>query len=181
MKRYKVFNCYKNQNKKWVFLIPNILSIIRIILSIILIAVFCISKKIDVLFIVIFSFAVISDKLDGYIAKKFNAITSFGKLLDPIADKILVGTAMMVLLMVKLIPLWAIIITVLKDIALSNYRYIKLKRGIVVPALKIGRYKTAYNFIVFEITFIFILLFSNGSMDNEKINFIKYLVLTTIL
>lgn len=179
MKLYKMFNYYKNQNKKWVLAIPNLLSIIRIILSIILLALFFVSKKIDIFFIVVFSLGVISDKLDGYIAKKFNAITLCGKLLDPISDKILVATVMIILFKIKLIPLWAIIITMLKDMALSNYRYIKLKRGIVVPALRIGRYKTAYNFFVFEI--IFILIFSNGSIYNEKIEFIKYLILTTIL
>ena len=79
----------------------------------------------------------------------------------------------------ELLPIWAIYICILKDIGLSIYRYIKLKRGIIVGALKLGRYKTAYNLLVFGI--VLLTLLNTEYMNSNNLGILKVILITTIL
>lgn len=169
---------YKS-NKNILIYLPNLLSLLRIIIAVLLFIKFYVDNEIDIIFVFLFSLAVISDKLDGYYAKKLNATTNLGKLLDPLADKILAFIIMIILYKKELLPIWAICISISKDISLSLYRYIMLKKGIVVSALKLGRYKTAYNLLVFEITLI--VLMNIQFIDRTALKLIKLMLITTIL
>lgn len=91
----------------------------------------------------IFIVASITDKLDGYIARSRNQVTTFGKFLDPLADKILVLTAMILLVELKRIPAWIPVIVLAREFLVSGYRLLAVEKGGKVVAASIwGKLKT---------------------------------------
>ncbi len=124
--------------------LPNKLTIFRIILVPIMVIIpfFTIDTKwiiIDVIFII----ASITDKLDGYIARTKNEITTFGKFLDPIADKILVLAAMIILVEDNRLPAIIPIIVLFREFIVSGYRLVAVEKGGKVIAASIwGKLKT---------------------------------------
>ncbi len=106
---------------------------------------------IDVIFII----AAITDKLDGYIARSRNQITTFGKFLDPIADKIVVITAMIMLVEFNHLPAWIPIIVIFREFVVSGYRLIVVeKNGKVIPANVWGKLKTVTQMVAIILAFI---------------------------
>ena len=104
---------------------------------------------------IIFIVASITDKLDGNIARKRNQITDFGKFLDPIADKMLVLSAMLILVERKLLPAWIPIIVLIREFAVSGYRLIAVeKNGKVIAASIWGKIKTVTQMIAVISAFI---------------------------
>ena len=94
-------------------------------------------------FFLIFIIASITDKLDGYLARKNNQVTTFGKFLDPIADKILVVTAMILLVEMGRLPAWIPIIVIFREFVVSGYRLIAVQsEGKVIAANIWGKLKT---------------------------------------
>lgn len=103
----------------------------------------------------IFIIASITDKLDGHIARSRNQITTFGKFLDPIADKILVITAMIILVEIGRIPAWIPTITVFREFIVSGYRLVAVENGgKVIAASMWGKLKTVTQMIAIIIAFI---------------------------
>ena len=103
----------------------------------------------------IFIIASITDKLDGYIARSRNQITTFGKFLDPIADKVLVITAMIILVEMGRLPAWIPTIIVFREFIVSGYRLIAVENGGKVIAARIwGKVKTVTQMIAIIIAFI---------------------------
>jgi CDP-diacylglycerol--glycerol-3-phosphate 3-phosphatidyltransferase len=103
----------------------------------------------------IFILASITDKLDGYIARSRNQITTFGKFLDPIADKILVIVAMLILVEAGRLPAWIPAIVVIREFVVSGYRLIAVeKSGKVIAASIWGKIKTCTQMIGLAIAFI---------------------------
>lgn len=103
----------------------------------------------------IFIIASITDKLDGYIARKKNQITTFGKFLDPIADKILVLTAMIMLVEMQKIPAWIPIIVLSREFIVSGYRLIAVEKGgKVIAASHWGKLKTVTQMIAIILAFV---------------------------
>lgn len=104
---------------------------------------------------IIFIIASITDKLDGNIARKRNQITEFGKFLDPIADKMLVLSAMLILVERKLLPAWIPIIILIREFAVSGYRLIAVqKENNVIAASIWGKTKTVTQIIAIIFAFI---------------------------
>ena len=103
----------------------------------------------------IFIIASITDKLDGYIARSRNQITTFGKFLDPIADKVLVITAMIILVEMGRLPAWIPTIVVFREFIVSGYRLIAVESGGKVIAASIwGKLKTVTQMIAIIVAFI---------------------------
>lgn len=103
----------------------------------------------------IFIIASITDKLDGYIARSRNEITTFGKFLDPLADKILVLAAMILLVEAKKIPAWIPVIILAREFIVSGYRLIAAEKGGEVIAASIfGKIKTVTQMIALILIFI---------------------------
>lgn len=103
----------------------------------------------------IFIIASITDKLDGYIARSRNQVTTFGKFLDPIADKVLVITAMIILVEMGRLPAWIPTIIVFREFIVSGYRLIAVEKGGKVIAASIwGKIKTVTQMIAIIIAFI---------------------------
>ena len=136
--------------------LPNKLTIFRIILVPIMVIIpflgidgkiFGIPTEwiiIDLIFII----ASITDKLDGYLARKNNQVTTFGKFLDPLADKILVLAAMVMLVEMSKLPAWIPIIVLAREFMVSGYRLIAVEKGgEVIAASKWGKLKTVTQMI----------------------------------
>ena len=109
------------------------------------------SLIIDLIFII----ASITDNLDGYIARSRNQVTTFGKFLDPLADKILVLAAMVMLVEMGKIPAWIPIIVLAREFIVSGYRLIAVeKKGEVIAASKWGKIKTTTQMIAIILAFV---------------------------
>ena len=91
----------------------------------------------------LFSLASITDYFDGYLARKYNITTNLGKLLDPLADKLLVIGAMIMLVELNRLPGWMALIVVTREIGITALRGIATEQGAVIAASKLGKFKTA--------------------------------------
>lgn len=117
---------------------------------------------------VIFIIASITDKLDGYIARSRNQVTTFGKFLDPLADKILVLSALVMLVEYDKIPAWIPIIVLVREFLVSGYRLVAVEKGGKVIAASIwGKLKTVTQMIAIILVFV------------DKFNFCEFLRATT--
>jgi len=84
----------------------------------------------------------ISDILDGYIARRRKTVTSFGKLADPLVDKIYVSVALIFLVDLRIIPSWMVVVIIVRELAITGLRAVAAARGEVIPAMKLGKIKT---------------------------------------
>ena len=143
--------------------LANKLTILRMILVLVMIVIPYIGIQGEILGIpisyciinFIFIIASITDKLDGYIARKRNEITTFGKFLDPLADKILVISAMMILVEFTKLPAWIPAITITREFIVSGYRLIAVEKGGKVIAASVwGKLKTVTQMIAIILAFI---------------------------
>jgi len=113
---------------------------------------FCHGLTAKVLSLAIFIFAALSDLFDGMIAQRRNMVTDFGKLMDPIADKILVLAAFAAFVQMQLIEAWMFVIIVSREILITSLRLFALNKGKVLSATKVGKHKTASQmFVIFFI------------------------------
>ena len=143
--------------------LPNKLTIFRIILVPILVIIPLLPINQNIVGIplkwiivdLIFIIASITDKLDGYIARSKNQVTTFGKFLDPIADKILVISAMILLVEDGRLPSYIPIIVLAREFAVSGYRLIAVEKGgEVIAASKWGKLKTVTQMIAIILAFL---------------------------
>lgn len=156
--------------------LANKLTIFRIILVPLMVIVpfFGIDTKIldipvtNLIIDIIFIIASITDKLDGYIARSRNQVTTFGKFLDPLADKILVLTAMIMLVEMDKIPAWIPVIVLAREFIVSGYRLVAVEKGGKVVAASVwGKLKTVTQMISIILIFI------------DKFNFFDFIRATT--
>lgn len=98
--------------------------------------------------LIIFSVASITDKLDGTIAKRQGTVTNFGKFMDPMADKLLVCSALVCLCTMGDIPAWAVLIIIAREFAISGIRQIAADNGVAIAASKWGKAKTVAQMVM---------------------------------
>lgn len=143
--------------------LPNKLTIFRMILVPVMVIIPFLGINTEVLGIpltyiiidLIFIIASITDKLDGYLARKNNQVTTFGKFLDPLADKILVLAAMMMLVEMAKLPAWIPIIVLAREFIVSGYRLVAVEKGgKVIAASKWGKLKTVTQMIAIILAFL---------------------------
>jgi len=91
---------------------------------------------------ILFIIAALTDLLDGYLARKYEIVTVMGKLLDPIADKLIVNTAMILMIPIGRIPAWIVAIIIIRDFTVDGIRAIASSEGLVIQASKLGKQKT---------------------------------------
>lgn len=98
--------------------------------------------------LLIFVLASLTDLIDGKIARKYNLVTNFGKFMDPLADKLLVCAAMIVLVEMGRIPSWVVIVIISREFIISGFRLIASDNGVVIAASYWGKFKTTFQMIM---------------------------------
>ena len=128
--------------------IANQLTIVRIVAIPLYLLVLYINKDwSNVAATIIFIFAGVSDFLDGYIARKYNMITDLGKILDPIADKILVAAALIALIDLDRLYWWIAVIMLARDFTMEALRNLAASKGIIIAAGIWGKLKTTFQMV----------------------------------
>ena len=136
--------------------LPNKLTIIRIILTPVFLAVILSGIKHHFLIgLAIFAIASLTDMLDGKIARKHNLVTVFGKLADPVADKILTTAALLAFMQFGLCNIWIIMIVLLREFTITSFRLVATAQDIIIPANIFGKLKTVSQ-MVFSIIIMFL-------------------------
>ena len=131
--------------------LPNKLTLFRVIL----IPFFVVFMLVNItgnadkwIALIIFIIASLTDLLDGKIARKYNLITDFGKFMDPLADKLLVCSALICLVSLNKIPAWIVIIIIAREFIISGFRLIAADNGRVIAASYWGKFKTTFQMIM---------------------------------
>lgn len=131
--------------------LPNKLTVFRVIL-IVPFVLFMLTgiggAYSDWIALAIFIIASLTDLLDGKIARKYNLVTNFGKFMDPLADKLLVCSAMICLIEMDRIPAWIVIIIIAREFIISGFRLIASDNNIVIAASYWGKFKTTFQMIM---------------------------------
>lgn len=130
--------------------LPNKLTMLRVIL----IPVFIVFMLANItsydkwIALAIFIIASLTDLADGKIARKYNLVTNFGKFMDPLADKLLVCSAMIALIELGRIPAWIVIVIIAREFIISGFRLIASDNGVVIAASYWGKFKTTFQMIM---------------------------------
>jgi len=117
--------------------VPNVLTMLRMLLIPVFVALY--ATGYDKLALITFIVASLTDLLDGYIARKYNLITNFGKLMDPLADKLMVCTALICQGVKGILPWWAIVIVMAKELLMVFGAWVMLKNNVVVYSNMLGK------------------------------------------
>lgn len=128
--------------------LPNQLTLGRLVLT--LIFVFCLSAPIPfgiTIALVLFCVAGITDYVDGVLARRWGLITNFGKLMDPLIDKIMIASGFVCLIPFGAVPAWAAIIIVSREFLVTGLRLLAGSRGLVLPAESLGKHKTTWQIV----------------------------------
>ena len=153
--------------------LPTRLTIVRILLAIVFTG-FMLLPDISwapTVALVIFIVAAITDKIDGYLPRKNNQVTTLGTFLDPIADKMLVGLALLLLTYSGTVPVWVCAIILVRDYAVDGMRMVAARQSVEIPASFLGKFKTTI-----QMTALIILLLNNIA-KNEIIGIIGNIAL----
>lgn len=141
-------------NHQRILTLPNGLTIIRVLaIPIILILLFSSGRFFQVVTAMLFLLVSVTDTLDGYLARRRGMVTTLGKFLDPLADKLLIVTSLIALIPARGIPFWIVIVIVGREITVTGLRGIAASQDIVISASELGKYKT-----FFETSAIFFLI-----------------------
>ena len=131
--------------------LPNKLTILRVLL----VPIFVVFMLTDLggrysnwIALVIFVAASLTDSLDGYLARKNNLVTNFGKFMDPLADKLLVCSALICLMAINRVPAWMVLIIIAREFIISGFRLVASDAGVVIAASYWGKFKTISQIVM---------------------------------
>ena len=162
--------------------LPNKLTVMRVILIPFFVAALLYdngsSQTMRVVANVIFIVASLTDLFDGKIARKYNLVTNFGKFMDPLADKLLVCSALICLIQLGQLPAWVVIIIISREFIISGFRLVASDNGVVIAASYWGKFKT--NFQMFMIIMLIIDLGTSTAVMIENILIVIATALTII-
>jgi CDP-diacylglycerol--glycerol-3-phosphate 3-phosphatidyltransferase len=135
-----------NPRHRVILNLPNSLSLIRLAsLPVIVICLNYEGRPGSFLAALFFGMAFVTDFLDGYFARRYGAVTVMGKILDPLADKILVIVTMIMMIPIGRVPAWIVMLIVVRELAVTGLRSIALTEGVVIQASSLGKYKTVFQ------------------------------------
>ena len=161
--------------------LPNKLTVLRVIM----IPFFVVFMLTDIggdysnyIALAIFCVASLTDMLDGKIARKYNLVTNFGKFMDPLADKLLVGSAMICLIPMDKLPAWIVIVIISREFIISGFRLVASDNGIVIAASYWGKFKTVSQ--MFMIIFLILDLPGGVAQTIETVLIYLALILTVV-
>lgn len=139
--------------------VPNVLTVLRILLvPVVVVALLDETENGDLLAAIVFALASVTDWVDGYVARSRGSITTFGKLMDPIADKLLVVAALVALVSLDRLAAWVAMVIIGRELAVTMSRMAATGQGVVIPANRWGKVKT-----VLQVATIFLLIAVSGS------------------
>lgn len=140
--------------------LPNKLTLLRVcMIPLFMIFALIENTPCQLIAVLVFLAASLTDYLDGYIARKCNLVTDFGKFMDPIADKLLVMSAMVILVSQNRMPAWVCVVMLAREFIISGFRLVAAGKGTVIAAGMTGKIKTVTQMIAIVMLF----LFSNAS------------------
>lgn len=136
------------RRKEKIFNVPNSLSLARIA-SVPLIILFLLfpNKLTTFLAAITFSAASLTDLLDGFFARRRKTVTTIGRLLDPMADKLLISAALIMLIPLNWVPAWMVFLIIGREIAITGLRGIGSSKGIIINVSSLGKYKTSFQIV----------------------------------
>ncbi len=143
--------------------LPNKITIARIALTFIFM-IFLFSNGIvfKIAALVTFMIAALSDYLDGFIAKKYDLKSDFGRIMDPVADKVLTLAAFLAFVEMKLIPAWILVVIIMRELLVTSLRILALKNNEVLPAGVGGKHKTFSQMFSIVVILLFIIFKESG-------------------
>jgi len=143
----------------WIARVPNQLTALRIFLTpLFIVLLFSQGYLNKLLALVVFIVASVTDAYDGHIARKFNVVSSWGKFLDPLADKILVLSAFIAFWYMDFVPLWMLILIVLRDVVITSLRLWMMAKDTTMETSIFGKSKTVAQVVGIYVILVFILL-----------------------
>ena len=123
--------------------VPNVLTLLRILLvPVLVVALLEATPNGSVVAAIVFAAAAVTDGLDGYIARSRRSITTFGKVMDPIADKLLIAAALLTLVSLDRVAPWVAMVIIAREFAVTGLRQLAMEHGEVIPASVWGKIKT---------------------------------------
>src|ERR687896_873127 len=123
--------------------LPNALTLVRILLvPVVVVALIVESPGGSVIAAVVFALAALTDGLDGYIARTQQSVTNFGKVMDPVADKLMVAAALIALVSLDRLEAWVAMVVIAREFAVSGLRIVAAEKGVVIQASWLGKIKT---------------------------------------
>lgn len=159
--------------------VPNKLTILRVcIIPFFILALYAgqESASYKVIAFILFACACITDALDGYIARSQNLVTNFGKFMDPLADKLLVCSALICFTSFHTLPAWVTIIIIAREFIISGFRLIASDKGVVIAASYWGKFKTVSQMIM-----CFLLILEIQALYTVTLIFIIIATLLTVI
>ncbi|MBR6401476.1 MAG: CDP-diacylglycerol--glycerol-3-phosphate 3-phosphatidyltransferase [Firmicutes bacterium] len=157
--------------------LPNKLTLVRVILiPFFLVCLYIQTPPTRIAALVLFCAASITDALDGHIARKYGLVTNFGKFMDPLADKLLVCSAMIALASIRsavMLPSWAVIIIIAREFIITGFRTLAAEQKVVIAAGFWGKLKT-----VFQMIMVIVLLLN---IDNTFFRTVSYILIAISL
>ena len=139
--------------------LPNVLTLLRILaVPVIVVALLGETPNGDALAAGVFALAALTDGLDGYIARRRRDVTTFGKLMDPLADKVLIIAALVSLVSLSRLAAWVAMVIIARELAVTGLRAVAAEQGVVIAASWLGKLKTAL-----QISAVFALIIWNPS------------------
>jgi len=150
--------------------LPNALTILRVALTFVFIfLLYQDGLGSRILALIIFTLASLTDYFDGYLARKYNLFSQFGKLMDPIADKFLILSAFYIFMQLQLIAAWMFIVIFAREVIVTGLRLSAMRRGIALAAERAGKLKTVLQIVSVYLIIIFTVLVQlNGDAQSYQ-------------
>lgn len=156
--------------------LPNILSVFRLLIAPFFYICIISQNGRTVLFgVILFILAAITDYLDGLIARKYQAISSFGKFLDPLADKVLTGFALIAFSRLLVIPLWMVLIVIFRDLSTTAIRMLDKSGRLKFKTSEIARIKTFLQMAFISAILFIVFLYNSGMLEISKADYDSFL------
>ncbi len=139
---------FSNSKSNPIYNLPNFLTFFRIvIIPVLVVLLLSPSRTSSFIATLVFALASITDWLDGYIARRMGIVTIFGKFLDPVADKLIVAAALIMIIPFGRAPAWMVLVILSREIIITGLRGIASSEGIVIPASNLGKFKTIFQIV----------------------------------
>ncbi|MBN2539249.1 MAG: CDP-diacylglycerol--glycerol-3-phosphate 3-phosphatidyltransferase [Deltaproteobacteria bacterium] len=132
-----------SKDRSEIFNLPNSITLLRLgVIPVLFLLLLSPGRILSMVIAILFIIAAITDLIDGYVARKYNIVTTMGKFLDPVADKLVVTTAMIMMIPIGRIPAWIVAIIIMRDLLVDGLRSIASADGLVIDASRLGKQKT---------------------------------------